>query len=126
MTIVRTRTPSGEAIAVLPEAEFDRLRELADDTLDARARELSQQCLTSGTEELLSDADLDALRAAPSALTFWRMRRGTTIGRLAEVCAVPEAVIASMERGEPIADHLCRKRAPVLDVAVLDLRPEPA
>ncbi|MFC6050789.1 transcriptional regulator, partial [Methylobacterium hispanicum] len=78
MTIVRTRTPSGEAIVILPEAEFERLRELAEDTLDARLVDASQERLRAGTEELLSEADLDALRAAPSPLAFWRARRGAS------------------------------------------------
>ena len=67
MTIVRTTTPSGEAIVIVPEAEFERLRELAEDRLDA-----SQARLAAGDEELLSEADLDALRTAPTPLAFWR------------------------------------------------------
>ncbi len=56
--------------------EFERLRELAEDTLDARAIEESQRHLSAGDEELLDEADLDALRAAPSPLAFWRAKRG--------------------------------------------------
>ena len=70
VTVVRTRTPSGEAIVILPEVEFERLRELAEDTLDTRVIEGLQRHLNAGVEELLDEADLDALRAAPSLLAF--------------------------------------------------------
>ena len=55
---------------ILPEVEFERLRELAEDTLDTRVIEGSQRHLNAGDEELLDEADLDALRAAPSLLAF--------------------------------------------------------
>ena len=99
VTIVRTKTPSGEAIVILPEAEFERLRELAEDSLDARAIDLSQDRLDAGEEELLSEADLDALRAAASPLAFWRARRGTSIDSLARDCGVPSTMITALEDG---------------------------
>ncbi len=66
MTIVRTRTPSGEAIVILPEAEFERLSDLAEEAADARTLAASLARLQAGEEEVLSGADLDALRAAPT------------------------------------------------------------
>lgn len=127
MTIVRTRTPSGEAIVILPEAEFERLPELAEDTLDARLVDASQERLRAGTEELLSEADLDALRAAPSPLAFWRARRGASVARLAQVCALDEDEISALERGVGTAEPAIYERlARVLDVDVEDLVPEAA
>ncbi|MCJ2094790.1 helix-turn-helix domain-containing protein [Methylobacterium sp. J-072] len=125
MTIVRTRTPAGEAIVILPEAEFERLRELAEDTLDTRVIDESQSRLNAGDEELLDESDLDALRAAPSPLAFWRARRGMTVAALARDGAVPEVQLTDLETGAGTADPAVYERlARVLDVAVEDLVPE--
>jgi len=125
VTIVRTRTPSGEAIVILPEAEFERLRELAEDSLDARVIDESQRRLSAGHEELLDEADLDTLRAALSPLAFWRARRGMTVAALARDGAVPELQVADLETGAGTADPAVYERlARALDVAVEDLLPE--
>lgn len=125
MTIVRTRTPSGEAIVILPEVEFERLRELAEDTLDARAIEESQRHLSAGDEELLDEADLDALRAAPSPLAFWRAKRGMTVAALARDSAVPEGQLTTLETGAGTADPAVYERlARALDITVEDLVPD--
>lgn len=127
MTIVRTQTPSGEAIVILPEAEFERLRELAEDTLDARSVDASEARLQAGTEELLDEADLDALRAAPSPLAFWRERRGMTANALAQEAAIPWDWLAAIERGERLADPALNGRfASILGVDAEDLMPERA
>jgi hypothetical protein len=125
VTIVRTRTPSGEAIVILPEVEFERLRALAEDTLDARAIEESQTHLSAGDEELLDEADLDALRAAPSPLAFWRAKRGMTVAALARDSAVPEGQLTTLETGAGTADPAVYERlARALDIAVEDLVPD--
>ncbi|MGU3405583.1 helix-turn-helix domain-containing protein [Methylobacterium brachiatum] len=125
MTIVRTRTPSGEAIVILPEVEFERLRALAEDTLDARAIEESQRHLSAGDEELLDEADLDALRVAPSPLAFWRAKRGMTVAALARDSAVPEGQLTTLETGAGTADPAVYERlAQALDIAVEDLVPD--
>lgn len=127
MTIVRTRTPSGEAIVILPEAEFERLRELADDALDVRAVEASEARLQAGIEELLSEADLDALRAAPSPLAFWRERRGMPGSALAQAAAIEPELLEAMERGERVPTPALNERiAKILGVDAEDLAPEPA
>ena len=127
VTIVRTKTPSGEAIVILPEAEFERLRELAEDSLDARAIDLSQDRLDAGEEELLSEADLDALRAAASPLAFWRARRGASIDSLARDCGVPSTMISALEVGKGTAEATIYVRlAQALGVAVEDIEPDAA
>ena len=127
MTIVRTKTPAGEAIVILPEAEFERLRELAEDALDARTIDASQARLLSGEDELLNEVDLDALRAAPSALAFWRARRGSGLDALARDCAVPVTTIAALESGAGTAEPAIYARlARALGVAVEDIAPEAA
>lgn len=125
MTVVRTRTPSGEAIVILPEAEFERLTALAEDTLDGGALSASKARIDGGTEDLLNEADLDALRAAPTPLAFWRARRGIEVAALAAQAGLPESDLVAMERGTSMG-HITRYRAlaEALGVDVDDLVPD--
>jgi hypothetical protein len=125
VTIVRTRTRSGEAIVILPEIAFERLCEFAEDTLDARTIDESQGRLNAGDEGRLDEADLDAVRAAPSPLAFWRARRGMTVAALARDSGVPEVQLTDLETGAGTADPAVYERlARALDIAVEDLVPE--
>ncbi len=125
MTIVRTRTPSGEAIVILPEAEFERLRDLAEEAADASSLAASLARLEAGTEELLSADDLDSLRAAPTPLAFWRGKRGVSAADLAGQAGVSEEQVSAVERGENIGDvRLYRRLARALGVEIEDLVPD--
>ncbi|GJD60916.1 helix-turn-helix transcriptional regulator [Methylobacterium frigidaeris] len=125
MTIVRTRTPAGEAIVILPEAEFERLRDLAEEATDARTLAAALARLQGGEEELLSGGDLDALRAAPTPLAFWRGKRGLSAADLARQAGVPEERFSAVERGESIGDvQLYRQVARALGIEIEDLVPD--
>ncbi|SFV03727.1 DNA-binding transcriptional regulator, XRE-family HTH domain [Methylobacterium sp. 174MFSha1.1] len=125
MTIVRTKTPAGEAIVILPEAEFERLRDLAEEAADACTLAASLARLQAGEEELLSGDDLDALRAAPTPLAFWRGKRGLSPEELARHAGVPEERLGTVERGESIGDvQLYRRLARALGVEIEDLVPD--
>lgn len=127
MTIVRTKTPSGEAIVILPEAVFERLVTLAEDATDARTLQASQKRLASGADDVLSESDLDGLREGPSALAFWRKRRGLTTTALASLGGITEPVLLAMERGERTADVIVYQAlASALDVDAEDLIPDGA
>ncbi|AWB19835.1 XRE family transcriptional regulator [Methylobacterium currus] len=126
MTIVRTRTPAGEATVILPEAEFERQRDLAEEAADARTLVAALARLQAGEEELLGGDDLDALRAAPTPLAFWRGKRGLSAAQLARHAGVPEERLGAVERGESIGDvQLYRRLARALGVEIEDLVPEP-
>jgi len=125
MTIVRTRTPSGEAIVILPEAEFARLSDLAEEASDARTLAASLARLEAGEEELPSGDDLDALRAASTPLAFWRGKRGISTTELARQANAPEKHLGAVERGESIGDvQLYRRLARALRVEIEDLVPD--
>lgn len=127
MTIVRTKTPSGEAIVILPEAAFDHLVALAEETRDTRTLAGSQARLAAGADEILSEADLDDLRRAPSPLAFWRGRRGLTTADLAGLGGVSDTVLTEMERGERGGDIVVYRRlAEALGVNIDDLLPHDA
>lgn len=122
MTIVRTVTPAGEAIVILPEAEFERLRDLAEDGADTRTIEASLARLRTGEDELLTEADLDALRAAPSPLAFWRARRGISLEDLARQVGLSAARVAALESAQAVADMaVIEKLAQALGIEAEDI-----
>ncbi|MFC6791997.1 helix-turn-helix domain-containing protein [Methylobacterium komagatae] len=124
VTIVRTVTPAGEAIVILPEAEFDRLRDLAEEAADARIAEVSEERLRVGEEELLSEADLDALRRAPTPLAFWRARRGLSLEALSRESGVPTDILQALESGvHPAEARFCEALARILGVEAEDIAP---
>ncbi|WP_027170933.1 helix-turn-helix transcriptional regulator [Methylobacterium sp. 10] len=124
MTIVRTQTPSGESIVIMPEAEFERLAALAEDASDLQTLVTSQARLASGEDEMLSEADLDALRRAPSPLAFWRVRRGLSAAELAASSGISYADLTATEDGTKMSDMVVfRALADALGVDVEDLVP---
>lgn len=125
MTIVRTTTPAGDAIVILPEAEFERLLELAEDTVDARTIAASQERLANDRDELLTEADLDALRAAPTPLAFWREKRCLPPHALARLAGIESEALAAMESGDRTGDiDAYRRLANALDIDLEDILPE--
>lgn len=122
MTIVRTQTPSGEAIVILPEAEFERLVELAQDGDDARTIAASRGRLDRGEDELLTLDDLDRLRAAATPLAFWREKRGVTVPALSGLTGIDEGFLTALERDGHMGDPATyRKLAMALAIDVEDL-----
>ena len=65
MPPVMTRTPAGEDIVILARAEYDALLEALEDAQDSAAAAAVLARLAAGTEQTLSEADLEALLAAP-------------------------------------------------------------
>jgi DNA-binding XRE family transcriptional regulator len=122
MTVIRTKTPAGEPIVILPEAEFERLRDLAEDTEDAAAHARAVARLAAGEDELLTSAEVDELLAAPAPLAFWRAKRGLSLRELAARVGADRAVLAALEAGEEGGDiRLYRRLAEALRVEIEDL-----
>ena len=124
MTVVRTKTPTGEPIVILPEAEFERLREIAEDAEDAAILAQSRADLAAGREELLTIEEVETLRAARTPLAFWRKKRKITFEQLADRVGVSRSFLIKVERGERLGEvHLYRKLAEALNVMIDDLVP---
>jgi DNA-binding XRE family transcriptional regulator len=123
---VHTKTPSGEDIVLLPLAEYERLRELAEDAYDSRLAERALAELAEGSVELISHADISALLAARSPVSFWRQRRGLTQAVLAKTAKISQAYLAQIEKGARKGDvTLYQRLAAALRVDVEDLLPAP-
>lgn len=69
--------------------------------------------------ELLSEADAEALVAAPSPRAFWRKRRGVTQSALAGAAGISQSDLADLERGRRRGDPALFARA--LGVRMEDL-----
>ena len=124
MTVIRTKTPAGEPIVIMPEAEFERLRELAEDAEDLATMARVEAALAAGTEELLTTEEVDALLNATSPLSFWREKRGLSIEQLAESAGVDTADIAASERGEEVSNiHFYERVARPLGLDIEDILP---
>ena len=124
MTVIRTTTPTGEPIVIMSEAEFERLRELAEDAEDIAAGSRVEAALAAGWEELLTREELDALRDAPSPLAFWRQKRNVALEHLAGRTGADLDSLAAVERGERLGDvHLYQRLAQELRIDMEDLIP---
>ena len=121
---VRTKTPAGEDIVILPATEFERLVEMAEDGRDIRDAEEALAEIAAGKVELLLQADVLAFLDAPSAITFWRKRRGLTQSALAARVDITQAYLAQIEGGKRTGDvQLYRRLAAVLNVDIETILP---
>jgi mRNA-degrading endonuclease RelE of RelBE toxin-antitoxin system len=122
MTDVRTKTPTGEPILILPEAEFERLRELAEDAQDSALAARIAADLDAGREELLTTEEVNALLAVRTPLALWRRKRNVAPEQLIERTGADPASLAKVEQGECLGDvHPYQRLAEVLNVSVEDL-----
>lgn len=104
MNAIMTKTPAGEDIVILSRAEYDALIEARDSRDDAAAAREVIERINSGAEQLLSGEDLDAYLAAPTALAFWRKKRGLTQAALASAAGVAQGFISEIESGKKTGD----------------------
>jgi DNA-binding XRE family transcriptional regulator len=121
---VRTTTPGGEEIVILPAAEYDRLLDLAEDARDLAIAEKALSEFRSGKGESLDQAEMLELLDARTPLAFWRRRRGLTQSALAAAVGISQAYLAQIEKGKRVGDlHLYRRLSEALRLEMEDLAP---
>ncbi|MEJ0096832.1 MAG: helix-turn-helix transcriptional regulator [Bauldia sp.] len=119
---VRTKTPAGEDIVMMPVADYERLLDLAEDARDSRIAEKALAEAAAGNVDLLTHVEVKALLAAPSPMAFWRKRRGLTQAALAKIAGITQAYLAQIEGAKRVGDvNLYRRLAVALRVDVEDL-----
>jgi len=115
-------TPSGERLVVLPEAEYNRLLEAAEDAADIAAGDEALRKLAAGEEELLPSEFVDRLLAGESPLRLWREHRRLTGAALAEKAEVAQSYISEIETGKKEGGlKTMKKLADALDIGLEDL-----
>lgn len=109
-------------MVTIPQDEYDRLREAADELSDLRVYDGVKADLASGADELVPAEFAKRLIAGESPLRVYRDLRGLTQQGLAEASRVNRVQIADIEAGRSTGSvATLRKLADALDVAIDDL-----
>lgn len=116
------RTPTGERLVVIPEAEYQRLVEVLEDREDIEAARVVIARLKEGTGELIPSEFVHRMIDGENTVKVWREFRGLTVGDLAERAGVIEGELSEIEND--LSDGRLRtimKIAGALGVSVDDL-----
>jgi DNA-binding XRE family transcriptional regulator len=115
-------TPSGDRMAVIPLAEYERLLEAAEDVADVRAYDEAKRRLASGEDELVPSEIANRILDGENALRVWREYRGLTVKQLAAQANVSAPFVSQIENGQRDGSvETMRKLADVLKVSLDDL-----
>lgn len=99
MKVQTIRSSDGEEMVVLARSDFDRLRDLADDRLDAEAAKAILRRIEIGKEEVVPQAVVDRLVNNERPIKVWREYRGFTQEQLAEKAGISAAYLWQIENG---------------------------
>lgn len=117
-------TPSGERLAVLPEADYLALLDAVEDIADHQALRDFRTALATGEEELLPAEMVDRLLDGASPLRVWREYRGLTTHALADAAGIAQAYVSQIENGRRIGTvETLTKLAGALRIRLDDLLP---
>ncbi|MDP3782940.1 MAG: helix-turn-helix transcriptional regulator [Sphingopyxis sp.] len=109
-------------MVTIPQAEYDRLREAAEDLADLRAFDGAKAALAAGEDELVPADYAKRLIAGESPLRVWRELRGLSQVKLGAVSGVNRVQIADIEAGRGKGSvETVRKLGEALGVMVDDL-----
>ncbi|MEX2318277.1 MAG: helix-turn-helix transcriptional regulator [Bauldia sp.] len=121
---IRTKTPAGDDIVILPAADYDSLIELAEDAVDIHIAEQRLSELRSGKSETVTHQEMLELLDAPSPIGFWRKRRGLTQAALAGEIGVSQGYLAQLESAKRSGDvGIYRRLSSTLKVDIEELLP---
>jgi DNA-binding XRE family transcriptional regulator len=126
MPHIRTKAPNGDRIVIVPEADYDRMIEAAEDLRDIEIGQRRIREIENGDSEFLTSAEADELLAAKTPLAFWRKKRGLTQIALAQETGVGVGVaqgfLSEIEAGQkPGTAATLKKIADALKIKVDDL-----
>ena len=118
-------TAGGERLAVLPEAEYQRLVEAAEDAADAAVlRERSRKIAAGEDVEGLPIELLKRILDGESPVRVYRDHRGLTAAQLGEKAGLSRAYITQIETGKKEGSVSSLKAiAAALQVGIDDLVP---
>lgn len=125
ITVQYIETPAGR-LAILPEAEFDALRDAAEAARDVAAYDRARQRLTASEDELVPFEITTRLLAGENPIRVWREFRGLSATRLAEQAKISAGYLSQIETGQREGTiSTLRAVARVLGVSLDDLAPPP-
>lgn len=116
-------TPSGR-LAILPEADFEALRDAAEMARDTAAYDRARQRLDAGEDEVVPFETTTRLLAGENPIRVWREFRGLSASRLAEAAGISAGYLSQIETGQREGTlSTLRAVARVLSVSLDDLAP---
>jgi DNA-binding XRE family transcriptional regulator len=93
-------TPNGERMVVLPEAEYERLLDLAEDAEDIAAIQKFEARLAAGEEDLIPAEYVYRMLDGENRVLVWREFRGLASKQLAEAAGISQAYLSQIEAGK--------------------------
>lgn len=115
-------TPNGERLVMLPEAEFERLRDAAEMAFDVAAYDEAKRRLASGEEDLLPSEMVKRILSGENPIRVWREHRGMSVKALAESVGIAAAYLSQVETGKRDGTvDTFRKIAAALSITIDDL-----
>ncbi len=115
---------SGEKMAVLRVADYERLLDMAEDRADELAADRAEQRRIDG-EEYVPIELVDRLIAGDNALRVWRQYRGLTLDALGQKAKLSQSMLSQLESGNRLGTPpTWRALAKALNVDVDDIMPD--
>jgi DNA-binding XRE family transcriptional regulator len=93
-------TPNGERFVIVPEAEFERLLEAAEDIADVAAYDRAKARVENGEEMVPAEIVNRLLDEPRNRLRIWREYRGLSATALAERAGISGAYLSEIETGK--------------------------
>lgn len=93
-------SPGGERMVVLPEAEYERLLETAEDAADVSSIRRFERKLAEGEEELVPAVFANRIIAGEHPVAVWRDIRGMAAGELAQAAGMSQSYLSQIESGK--------------------------
>ena len=97
------KTPTGEELAVLPKAEYERLAARADERMEdlgtARLVTVAREAITAGRETVLTKEIADRLATGDNPIRVLREWRDMTQGELVVAVGITQPYLSDLESG---------------------------
>ncbi|MEX6506907.1 helix-turn-helix domain-containing protein [Jiella sp. M17.18] len=90
-------TETGEKLVVLPQADYERLVELAEDAADVAAADAVMKRVDIGEDEFIPAEMVDRILEGEPKIKVWREYRGMTVGELASAAGVDQSELSAFE-----------------------------
>ncbi len=98
--VTRFKTPNGDAMVILPAAEYDRLIEAREMAADVAGFDEFQRKYAAGDEELIPSEIVDRILGGENRVRVWREYRGLTVKALADAAGIAPAYLSQVETGK--------------------------
>lgn len=115
-------TPGGQRMVVIPEVDYRRLAEAAEDAADIATADRVMARIRSGEDEAVPLEIAERLLAGENKIRVWREFRGLKVKELAEKANIKAPFLSQLEGGRRSASiETYKALARALNIAVDDL-----